>query len=515
MKRFLFIFIVFTLISINASCAPYHSNDFDPNPYDDLITCSEDRNQAKCSDPDLWEWRINRTDFDGKGMTIKLLHGAPEELDPNLSYFRGERKDRKEYCLYEIEEAYNISLSIEKYPAEAAWGNKRISWINDLENSYGHIFAISSSWIPQLAEKESIAVLENVVYNQETSLWEQSKGHFTNFNFNAPQDLLSNNYNNKVYGYSVEEEHADHFLYYNQDLIDKYNLEDPATLWNENKWDWTTFCNFLETAQKAFDENRKSTDPEMYAFGGNEEYVLKGILASEGGKLVDLENRQVLLYSEQLFEIIERLKPIKNSKLWSNDTGELCDEFLKGNQLFQPGELWYISSKTKFNVSYTSKPIYKPTVSVVPYPTKDGDALTKSLYKIPSKQKDTYVIRDVINGENGLTTKVVFNLLDDFFNCINPEFVTYNLTKEEIYRTFLSERIKSNASVEAIMSIEKNLEKYLYIEYIDEVQNYLNEDEYSSGYYWAKGLLNEGSRTNFVLGNHQERYQNALNELIG
>ena len=113
MKKYLLIIILFILLVMNTSCVS--NNNGNDNNYGNSITCSEDRNQAKCSDPQTWDWWINRTDFDGKGMTIKLLHGAPEELDPNLSYFRGERKDRKEYCLYEIEEAYNISLSIEKY----------------------------------------------------------------------------------------------------------------------------------------------------------------------------------------------------------------------------------------------------------------------------------------------------------------------------------------------------------------------------------------------------------------
>ena len=45
---------------------------------------------------------------------------------------------------------------------------------------------------------------------------------------------------NKIYGYSNEKIHADFFLYYNQDLIEEYNLEDPATLWNNGEWDWHT-----------------------------------------------------------------------------------------------------------------------------------------------------------------------------------------------------------------------------------------------------------------------------------
>ena len=173
MKRCLLIFILFILLVMNISCAPNHNgNDEDDN--ENSITCSEDRNQAKCDDPLTWEWRYNRNNFDGKGMTIKLFHGYPAEIDPNARDFIGERQSEKLVRLYEIQDTYNINLSIERFPEEASWGTNRIDWINNSGKNIGHIFEISSSWIPQLAEKESIAILENVQYNDETSLWPQS-----------------------------------------------------------------------------------------------------------------------------------------------------------------------------------------------------------------------------------------------------------------------------------------------------------------------------------------------------
>ena len=510
MKRYLLIFILFILLVMNISCVP--NNNGNDNNYGNSITCSEDRNQAKCSDPETWDWRYNRTDFDGKGITIKLLHGNPKEIDPNAADFIGDRKAEKSYRLYEIQDAYNINLSIERFPVEVSWGTNRVEWINNLGKNIGHIFAVSSSWIPQLAEKESIAILENVQYNEETTLWEQINGFFTDFNYNASQNKLANNYNNKVYGYSLEEEHADYFLYYNQDLIDEYNLDDPATLWNEGKWDWTTFYNFLETAQQAFDENRKESDPKMYAYGGFDEFLIKGIFASKGGKLVDLENKKVNFYTEELLEVIERLKSLKNSKMYSLTPSIVCGDFINGNQLFQPGELWYLTSTMRFVPENATEE--KMNISVVPYPTADGDASTKSLYKIPRKPISTYVVSNISNGENGLNSKVLFNILDDFLNALPPVMDYSDVQKEDRYKTYLSEIIESKASVDAIMSVEENLDKYGYFEYIDEVEQYLNTNTFMYEY-WYLGLLNEGSRTEFILSNNQEKYQKALNKLIG
>ena len=86
------------------------------------VSCATDSTQAKCSDPETWDWEYNRSGFDGKGMTIKLLHGAPEEVDPNATGFTGERQADKALQLFDIQEAYKITLSIEKFPDEAAWG---------------------------------------------------------------------------------------------------------------------------------------------------------------------------------------------------------------------------------------------------------------------------------------------------------------------------------------------------------------------------------------------------------
>ena len=38
-------------------------------------------------------------------------------------------------------------------------------------------------------------------------------------------------------------------------LIDKYNLPDPAKLWNNNEWTWSAFNELLNQAQTAFNND--------------------------------------------------------------------------------------------------------------------------------------------------------------------------------------------------------------------------------------------------------------------
>ena len=158
-------------------------------------------------------------------------------------------------------------------PDSAAWGPDRVAWINSLAaakiTTEGDIFAISSDWVPSLVEGNSIALLEQIKYNRTTKQYDQVGGIFTQLNYKQENEKNKQYQKaNKVYGYSNGKVHADFFLYYNQDLIDKYGLEDPATLWNEGRWDWTTFYNFLVTAQNAFDSDLPEGVDAMYAFGG-------------------------------------------------------------------------------------------------------------------------------------------------------------------------------------------------------------------------------------------------------
>ena len=513
MKRYLLIIIFFMLLVINTSCI--QNNNGNDNDYENSISCATDSTQAKCSDPETWDWEYNRSGFDGKGMTIKLFHGDPKEIDPNAGDFIGERKSEKLYRLYEIQDAYNINLSIERFPVEASWGTNRVEWINNSGKNTGHIFAISSSWIPQLAEKESIAILENVQYNDETSLWEQINGFFTDFNYNASQSKLANNYNNKIYGYSLEEEHADYFLYYNQDLIDEYNLDDPATLWNEGKWDWTTFYNFLETAQQAFDSAKTENDPQMYAFGGWINEVVRGALAARGGKFVDPETKKVLFNNATVIQMYDDLRSIKEAGMWAPKANDVCDEFMAGNQLFQPAQLWFLSSKMRFAPADETEE--KMQISVVPYPTADGDAEAKANYTIPMGADSGYAVRNVTNEASGLTVKILVNILDDFCRGLKPEFSAEDMTDEQAYRVFLGKRIDSVASIEAVMSVENKINQYGYTDYLDVISKSVGNgsDWQGDGFYtWGITLIDLAVDPATVLNEKMDIYQEALDKIM-
>ena len=484
------------------------------------VSCATDSTQAKCSDPETWDWEYNRSGFDGKGMTIKLLHGAPEEVDPNATGFTGERQADKALQLFDIQEAYKITLSIEKFPDEAAWGPDRVAWINNLaaanETTKGDIFAISSDWVPSLAKDYSISVLELVIMNKTTKQWDQDGGLFSHLNYTQSQEKIKQYmFSKKVYGYSIETAHADFFLYYNQALITKYSLEDPATLWNEGKWDWTTFYNFLETAQQAFDSAKTENDPQMYAFGGWINEVVRGALAARGGKFVDPETKKVLFNNATVIQMYDDLRSIKEAGMWAPKANDVCDEFMAGNQLFQPAQLWFLSSKMRFAPADETEE--KMQISLVPYPTADGDAEAKANYTIPMGADSGYAVRNVTNEASGLTVKILVNILDDFCRGLKPEFSAEDMTDEQAYRVFLGKRIDSVASIEAVMSVENKINQYGYTDYLDVISKSVGNgsDWQGDGFYtWGITLIDLSVDPATVLNEKMDIYQEALDKIM-
>ena len=509
------------------------------------LTCAEDPTQAKCGDPATWDWKFNRFEYNGKGAIIKLLHGAPDEIDPESPTFTGKRKEEKQLQLYDIETAYNIDLVIEKFPDAAAWGPDRVAWINGLAQTNttdkGDIFAIASDWVPSLVEGKSIALLETVKMNSSTKQYDQKGGIFSDLNYTQVQEKIKQyKVGNSVYGYSAGETHADFFLYYNQDLIEEYSLEDPATLWNNGQWDWAKFMEFLRTAQTAFGS---AEETGMYAFGGWVNEVARGALAARGGKFVDLEAELVLFTNQTVVQMYEDLRTIKREGMWASATGDVCPGFTAGTQLFQPAQLWFLSSTMRFASADPNNPTCDFEISVVPYPTATGDGMAKEEYTVPMGSDSGYAIRNIASAESGLTAEILLNIssiqdlpdydqllerikvlhedndnsLFDFREIHEEEDIAKDMTDEEAYRLYLKKYITSEQSIEAIMSVENNLSSYGYTDYLDVVSKSLGNgsDWQGEGFYtWGLELLDLEKDVATILSSHQAYYQSKLQELI-
>ena len=164
------------------------------------------------------------------------------------------------------------------------------------------------------------------VYNSRTK-----KGYFADFNYTQDKVYMDmTSIQSKTYGYLLGEARPDFYLYYNQDLIDNYNLPDPATLWNQGKWDWTAFTTLLSLAKTKLPEG-------SYAMGGVAADVIQGLVAARGGKFVDRGLKNVLLSSptvEKLSKIYKKF--INYTGIKNNYTAMLAETLFRVRRYLLP-----------------------------------------------------------------------------------------------------------------------------------------------------------------------------------
>ena len=482
------------------------------------VACNINPDSEYCKYVDTWSWQYNQLGFDGKGMKIVIMSGAPEDIDPFNSYYSGERKLDRQKQIVLIEQAYNIDLVIERYPDSAAWGPSRVEWINNNAAAgtllqQGHIYQINSSWIPTLVKGNSIAELYDV--NSKTGIF-KSLFYEQNNIINKLSAVGS-----KVYGYSSDTLHADQFLFYNQNLVEEYNLEDPATLWNKGVWDWTTFKEYLITAQNAFGQ---ATDEYMYSFGIAIQDASYPMLGARGAKFIDEETNRVLFTDPAVVQFYNDLREIYYSGMWAPDAkaNDVPGSFVQGRLLFTHGYLWFLESEMRFK-GQCDFPI-----GVVPYPTSDGYAKPANEildeYYVPFSETTVYSFPKVENGENGLTTEILVNICHDFCQGLVPEYNENEYSQRDQYIYYLSRIINGpydivEQCITAIMSIEDNIKTYGYIDYMDIVSKSVGGGSAWQGdgfATWCFGLVtSEDFSPEAILQSKQYIYQNCLDEIIG
>ena len=501
---------------------PNYEEPKDPNQpelpeFKDGESCATNPEHERCGYVEHWTWEYNRLGFDGKKMEIILLSGASEEVDPFHAEFTGERKLEKQKQITLIEQAYNIDIVIRNYPDSAAWGPNRVAWINDNAAAgtllqQGHIFTISSDWVPTLKSGNSIAALEHM---------KLKNGIFSQLGYNQT-DEKNKQYSvgAQVYGYSAGNVHADYFLYYNQQIVEDFGLEDPATLWNEGRWDWDTFYNYLVDAQAAFDASGAAE--KTYAFGGFVNDIARGMLAARGHKLIDNEAGTVMFTNPNTIQLYNDLRTIYAAGMWAPETGaDVPSNFPKGLQLFTHGQIWFLSSSMRF------KDQCDFPIGMVPYPTANGAAqplgTTVEGYLLPMGADSGYAFPNVSNGQNGLSTAVLVNIADDISRGLVPEFDAADMSTRDQYVSFLSKRITGDEQIveqviAAVMSIEDNIEKYGYTDYMDVVSKSVGNgsDWVGDGFaMWGMALVtNLDVNPQATLESKKSIYQKALDEIL-
>lgn len=480
MKKFLLILIVFTMFLGLVGC----NRDI---PNDNLnIDCSINPSDEACLDPSTWNWEYNKTNFDGKNQEVIITVDSLEEMF------------EKEQIML-IENEYNIKLIINNYDNSVKYGLDELNYVKQsLENNKSDIMLVDSLWLESLVNDELIKELSDVANN--TGLF-NSYGYIQDSNYNKISLV-----NNKVYGYMKGYYYPDNWLFYNQKLIDSFNLPDPVTLWNEGNWTMETFTNLLEESKNKFEQYQKTTGMEISPLSGQYYDMVKGVVCSNGFKFID--NKQLLLNSDKVVQIYQYFQMLEE-KCWGAESSMLGSsnmDFRDGFRLFRGGKL----SDIEENLWKESTDL---KLSVVPYPRNNEDNDLNSYY-MPLSTTDVFVINDT-NQE--ISSEVLFNILDDLVRGVKP--TTKVEVKNQIteYKEYLQGIFESEEVCKALLSvIEKN---NTYVELIDSISLMLGDGKVMSSdsiYIQSQKIIGKVNKPDAFesLSVLQTKYQEILDKIV-
>jgi hypothetical protein len=220
-------------------------------------------------------------------------------------------------------------------------------------------------------------------------------------------------------------------------------------MWLDGEWTWSSFKAYLDAAKAL----PGFADAKLLS-GQAAEFTL-GFVSAQGGCFVHPFTNSLMWANESTVSIIDELKTMFDNGYIDNDISDVSSSFLSGSSLFATGELWFLKNETRFSSSLPFE------IGAVPYPVADGDGLTKSNFQIPVYgNRNAFAIANVEDGENGLDSKTLFNILYD----LQRGIMHAEMIPEDDYRLWLESKFEAQLYVDAIMSVQDP--KYQYFEKI-------------------------------------------------
>lgn len=392
------------------------------------------------------EIKLNRVGFDGKGMKVIIKVYPKYEHDPSDPDYSGTYRQQRYQHLTNVEKAYKIDIEYVDYTDSEPWGPDRAQAI---ENGHingsriGDIYQIASEWIPKLAKAHAIAPLYDPA---------KDEGYFEKYGYEQAKVLSDiSSYKKLVYGYIPGQSRPDYFMYFNADLVEKLGLKNPAQMWLDGEWNWSNFVEYLDDAR-----NSSQWNSSYVQMSGQQTEMLIGVVSARGGKFVLPQNNLLLWTTEDVLEPIDQLKALYNKGYIEKANHDVSSKFATGNAIFATGGLWFVGSEMRFASSFGFE------IGAVPYPVADGDEGVLAKYSVPVYASSAFAVANVQNGENGLNSEVLFNILDDLYSRF--ESPAEDIDPDEAYELWLETKFSNQLYIDAIMSVQDP--KYQYFEKI-------------------------------------------------
>lgn len=380
--------------------------------------------------------------LNGYQIVIMGPDNSLNEIDPFLEDYVNPDKEAKQKAWNEVETKYNCDIVVKKYLDNPLWGSKikYHLFYNDTEAACD-IAYINNNRISDLSS-------EDLLYDL-TECYE--KYHLNTMSTNSI-DMLS--YKGKIYGSSVnpykymKEISMTNGLFYNYGWLKELGVESPAKLFNEGKWNYTGFTNWVLDVKSKLSENE-------YVLGGHPYYYYTGMTAAAGEELANVNTLNINIIndrskyaSELIYDLVSK-GAVNENVTWA-ESSDIDNSFWRndGGTLMVPGYEWFVNQNGRWDKDIWGEDTTEFGYVPFPYP----DDLTKEETRLYNDNELTYAFT---NGRkypneisNNIQTNIWYIIQETLY--LTKSYITEEEVKESLKEQLLKDYADEN-SVEALL----------------------------------------------------------------
>jgi maltose-binding protein MalE len=284
---------------------------------------------------------------------IRIMHGAPYEVDPFHANYTGTQQQAKQEKQNQVEAQFNVDILYVPYPSNAPWGPDRVEAIIQSSISGNHLADIYwsvSDWIQRLAVAEAIVPVDKYLATHGSNI---RAGYREVGEFRG-----------QVYGFESGLLTVSSGLYYNADLVAALGVQNPTQMFLDGNWNWTTFEAWAQSVKTAL----TSLGGNRYALGGMPSEYAEHMVPLNGGSLINKNTGRVAFAQNPALETYTFLSSIYTKGLFeptpAYDAGS--PDWMAGNVAMYPGQLWFLTADNRWGqlpfelgfVPYPKSPTY-------------------------------------------------------------------------------------------------------------------------------------------------------------
>ena len=340
---------------------------------------------------------VVKTYPDLQGYRIQMMYH--NTFDPYSEKYTGSDKAYKQAAIDEIKRLYNVEFDFITFGEDASWGPNRVAWINSQAESGtapADFYDVTVGWIKQLVDGGALVDLTQ--YYQK---WGEGSMSLT--------EKLSTTVRGKLYGISTAggqyDVNVDIGMFYNYGMLKKYNLVSPAQLFNEGKWNYTDFTNWVKSAQAVLPEG-------TFVLSGHPYYYWFGMINAGGIKLTDTASTKVNIkhaYARQAANVLRNLYTegaYETVPTWAESDGA----FIEGKSLISSGSLWFVRHSARWTTTAWGEG--STEYGYVPFPWPDNK--TKEETRISTGGDTGYVMAERVRPAY-VDNETLYQVLQDYF----------------------------------------------------------------------------------------------------